>query len=512
MRFLWLTFVLAVCACAGPLAAHEAHVAKAAIARTPLSLRLVDGKLRVLGTAQVNGTPRTWIIDTGAGSHVVTRGDRGAAIAMLEVRPQTAGYVAADDFTAAGIAGWLSPEELVEQGGAVELDLPRGELLRVDAPAVAQAEAELAARGARIDSIVDAGGLNHPIVHVVLEGHETTMFVDTGSPFTIVFPDSPVGLDVGMRVTSHVAATLHVLEPADYETDSLAIAPATRVRLGHDTVSLERLVLIPRPRGWDEFDGVLGMDALQGCSIMLEGSARGALACTVHGGIDATPALAKATPIAPAPSLARRAPPLPRGTVAQLGCETVSTAELDAFARERDIPAPAARAALLRMRTVAWLARGAGLTVTDGDVDQAAKEHISGSQRARLRDALLEARVSELAGGQVDFRLAQDRLERVAVDRDADRWTERWPAVWPEQIRFEGLAPADERAVRRVFVRELADGRLLTGALERLPTELVDATNHVFLSRGLRAVLVPREDGAVLRIHVTLRDNANPSH
>src|SRR6185503_5231248 len=108
---------LALAGCAGPLAAHRERVARTAVAHEPLSLRLVNGTLRLLASGTLGDERVAWALDTGATDHWLAAGRATGRvrIAMIDISQDAAPGVESVT-TGPGIGGVLSPERLVSSG------------------------------------------------------------------------------------------------------------------------------------------------------------------------------------------------------------------------------------------------------------------------------------------------------------------------------------------------------------------------------------------------------------
>ncbi len=543
-----------LCGCgASTLALHHARVIRSAGPRVPVALRVIDGNARIVVPGRLGEVAVAWEIDTGASGHAVNastanrHGLLPASARALSVnvvpngsmvverrtepvavsvfggpRPPASPITIAGDerSAAAGIAGVLSPQRFAPADGAVELDVPHRALIRLDHDATVRARDELTRLGARLDACRDGGGRSVPMVGGTVEGVRVRFIVDTGSPATVLYADTVAGVDASLRATSHV-----VQGEGGNESD-VAIVPGVRIRVAGASAAVRAAVLSRWSATATAFcgaDGLLGLDVLRGCAILLDSSG-GALACeSPVGQFDTAPALAR-MPALPLPrGLAAEASRRPAGIVASLGCESVTDEDVASWARDRGVPIAEARDRAVRARIFAHLARSLLIAVTPDEIDRAiesvrvqngldaealeaelARRHMTmESYRSDVAEQLVELKVanallpeSRVSDADVRADLARrgveepysaevldstrealfgalstakdalaarvgDRLARAALVREGGSCREDWPRYYPSQIDFVGLAADDVRVVR-LSVERLR-GRWLAG-------------------------------------------------
>ncbi len=250
----------------------------------------------------VAGHPTLLLVDTGANSHVIatwlTRtlglplrelGDRGRdhvgkAIPTFRVdNPRltidgwgalSATSALATEFPATlerlGIGGFVSPQRLDEGGDAVVVDLARGEL-RSSVWDVALRELE--DRGALLvgpdqaQTCEDTDGTTKGVAFVVratVEEQEVQLLLDTGAPHSDVFARSRAGRYLASR---SVPTTEHVYS-ASGEIRARTVKGA-RLRAGAYDTSIDLDLIDGAPDGTCARDGVIAMDVLRSCAVLL---------------------------------------------------------------------------------------------------------------------------------------------------------------------------------------------------------------------------------------------------
>ena len=90
------------------------------------------------------------------------------------------------------------------------------------------------------------------------------------------------------------------------------------------------------------------------------------------------------------------------------------------------------------------------------------------------------------------------------VARQGVRCTESWPAYYLDQVRFEGLSPDDDDAARAAVARHLGGERVSLGIEGTGPRLVRSALAELYAVRELEPRLTVLEEGAVLRLRVTL--------
>lgn len=552
--------------CGSVLDAHRSFVARSSDARVALHGRLIDGNLRILAPATVDGARVTLAIDTGALTHLLTRtqartrgvesglassesvlanGERVnesnsvpvivSLFAHGRASPQRAIVRENPAFDAAGVAGFAALLS-IDEDRSIELDLSRMTMLSLAPPAADRARAELTRLGATLE---DWSGTTARPVRTVLaavEGHSTRLIVDTGSPSSFVFADTAAGADASMRTRAHVSIAWPPTDIAIVDGATLTVAGAT--------FTLPRFTVHPRmDDGLEGVGGILGLDVLQRCAALFDPRGGGAIACeSSRQHRDTAPGIDALLPIPSAPPLASAAEPLPAGELARLGCERVLERDIEPWARERGFPVERARAPMLRARVFDHVLAAWGIQrqsiATPLRIEQALAqlraEHglldpssldaslraaglTEANVRATLADNVIASfLISRLVG--LDPRLdrtqlessvdtlverMRDRLARVVLERREGRCHERWPSFWIEQIRWSGLDARQQLAVRREVAKVLRGGRLVLDALEVVPSSIRAAVARGCAACGAEPSLVPREEGSFVRITVT---------
>lgn len=542
---------LALAGCGAGLSGRSRHVSEE---RVSVTLRVLDENVRVVVPGRLGATPVEWMLDTGASWHAIDTGDArerellepvapGATIWVDVTVPLTVSVFRGG--TAVGslgvvtdhedVVGVLSPQRLAGDG-AVELDLPRGELSRLEPDVARAASDEVALRGARLGSCSDEAGRSVPVVTASVEGVTVRLVVDTGSPFTVLFADTEAGAIASLRTSSR-----YDLDDWAFDSD-LAIVPDVPISVAGVTTT-ERVGILGRPSALPsscEVDGLLGLDILRGCTLILHegilqgaiphaiphdaGEGQDAMACERASPLDTAPALTRLTPVAPPTPLAERAPALSPGVAATIGCASVTEAEL--ASELPGSPTANEREAYLRARALQRFAAEihAEGSVSEADVDRAiegvrarfgpeafeaglvAENMTLDAYRAAIRTQLIELRVAawmSLDRDELAMRL-RDRYARVATVGAGARCFESWPAYYLEEVVLVGLAPADERALRLSLARRLRGAALSLGAPGVLPGMWRDAVEEVFAPRDLAFQYAILSEGPTLEIRVTL--------
>jgi hypothetical protein len=177
------------------------------------------------------------------------------------------------DFEKAGVAGAINPQLLAAAGEAAALDL-RAPELRFEP--FESAVRRLGARVVPRKRLVVCGSTSGPVPNLLfalpvsVRGKEGSLVIDTGARVTKLAPDS--GLVQGLR-----------LEPGGETTgvagvaQSFALTRGLEVRFAGHAVTLDARVA-GRGHGVCGRDGLLGLDALSGCAVVL-GARDLALAC-----------------------------------------------------------------------------------------------------------------------------------------------------------------------------------------------------------------------------------------
>jgi predicted aspartyl protease len=258
-----------------------------------------------LVTGTIAKTPVTMLVDTGANSHVIAGwlarklglrmrevGDVGAdhvgkAIATFRVEnaemtvdgwgPLAGGEVLATEVPKVieelGIGAFLSPQRLVEEGDAVVLDLPAGELR---AAWFDEARTELAASGASGAPLVagdggraceDDGGPIKGLSFVVpatIDSHRAELLLDTGAPRSDLFMSSRAGAKLLARSTANDDAMVTVSGAISARRLRGARVSAGAFSAVSDVELVPGAADASCPR-----DGVLAMDVLRSCTLVL---------------------------------------------------------------------------------------------------------------------------------------------------------------------------------------------------------------------------------------------------
>ena len=250
-------------------------------------LPLVGGTIR--------GRPVLMLVDTGANSHFVAGwfarrlgipmrkvGDIGTdhvgkPVATYRVdRPEIAidGWGKLDATLALatevpelierlGIGAFISPQRLSEEGDAVLLDLPKGEMRAVWAE-----ETDLGTDGepALLDATTcEDNGAVHGLAFVVptkIESENVRLLLDTGAPHTDVF------LSAAGRLTEGSVPNKDVIYSASGKITARKLKDA-RLTTGTFTKRVDLDLIEGSSEASCPRDGVLAMDVLRGCTILL---------------------------------------------------------------------------------------------------------------------------------------------------------------------------------------------------------------------------------------------------
>ena len=182
-------------------------------------------------------------------------------IRPLTTRDQTPGP------RAFGIGGILSPQKLTD-GGAVVIDFPAGEMARETED---HATTRLAGHSTSLGTAVRCGGAY--IIEATIEGKEARLLVDTGAFATDLKATSMPGRALLGR--SSVSRDIYAIGGA-VQTRALADA---RVTIAALTKVLDvSIVTDGGSSGRCAGDGVVGMDVLGGCVLVIEAT-RMRIAC-----------------------------------------------------------------------------------------------------------------------------------------------------------------------------------------------------------------------------------------
>ena len=255
-----------------------------------------------LVTGTIAGQPVLMLVDTGANSHVIAGwlarklglsmkklGDVGTdhvgkSIATFRVeKPELAiddwgtldpAPVLATDvpdvIEKLGIGAFISPQRLVEEGDAVVLDLVKGELR----PALwDEAHYELAASGASL-VLPDQGraceenegpikGLAY-VVPATVNAQRVDLLVDTGAQHSDVFTTSTAG----QRLTAQSSVNKEAMYTASGKI-SARVLKGARVTAGAFSVLTDVDLIGGAADSSCPRDGVLAMDVLRSCSLLL---------------------------------------------------------------------------------------------------------------------------------------------------------------------------------------------------------------------------------------------------
>ena len=307
IRFIALIAVLGFVGCGGP-AAPEPRLATATGDQKPLTRRaLIRYDIRgrpfplPVVTGTIAGHPVLMLVDTGANSHVVAGwlarklglpmkklGDIGTdhigkAIATyrldkLDIRIDDWGKLGTATLLATevpeaieklGIGAFISPQRLDEEGDAVVLDLEKGELRS------AWFDEAQRAMGDKGTVVIEAGtrtceetdGPVHGLAYVVpatIESQKVSLLVDTGAQHSDVFASSSAGSQLAPQSATNKEAmytasgkiSARKIKGAHITTGSFASTSDVDLIQGAADTSCPR-------------DGVLAMDVLRDCSLLL---------------------------------------------------------------------------------------------------------------------------------------------------------------------------------------------------------------------------------------------------
>lgn len=604
-----LCYILSGCGAKG-LALHAAHTAQLAQERAPVAWRVIGGRALATVSGRLGSEPATWALDTGATLHAVTAGrasrsglvgraagqavrvtgQAGEAVLLAttvpisvsifdSARASSPSWVlpvlpgpAFETLDSAGIAGLVSPQRLVVDGQGVELDLRHSALFRLPRGVVSRAAEEVAQHGARLSSCGTGEFGAAVMVAAVIDGQPVQLVVDTGTPVTVLYADTAAGIAASLGATSHFLDA-SALSPDDL--DVIALVPRVTADVAGLRTPLKILVRPRHRRGECLGDGLLGLDVLKGCTLVFADQG-GAMACAAPTRGDPAPGLRQIRPLPPSVPLPARAPPLPAGTIARLGCQTLTEADVAARAREHGMPSADAREPLIRRRTLEIVAATLSIVITPGQVDQAIKavrlqndldepgftESLSqlhktlAGYRAEVTEqlltteVLLRLRVNGLGVTAPDLQAelssrgltgipdaaslqaardavrtrvmtaaagdllarSRDRLGRVAVEREGPSCQELWPHFYLEQVVFSGVSPADQSAVRLALAAWLEGADFSLGPSGLLPGRFVETVESVFAARGLLPQLTAVEKDQTLQVAIVLLPAAASLH
>jgi len=255
--------------------------------------RIGRGQRVPLVRATVAGRPTMLLVDTGAYDHILegwfarelqdaeAAGRPGAVIdhanRKVAAEKWSAVSLAIEGWTplpsisplalgdlnpgprALGIGGILSPQRLAGDG-AVAIDFPAGEMAALDG---AEATARLAAHATSLGVATRCGATY--VIAATVEGREARLLVDTGSFTTDLKATSPPGRALSGRTS--VSRDIYTVGGA-VTTRMLGDA---RVRVGKLDARLDLPMVDDRAHPTPcASDGVLGMDVLAGCVLVIE--------------------------------------------------------------------------------------------------------------------------------------------------------------------------------------------------------------------------------------------------
>lgn len=162
---------------------------------------------------------------------------------------------------ALGIGGILSPQRLAT-GGAVVLDFPAREMVAMDAVAAGE---RLAAHRSSLGTALPCGSTY--VIAATVEGKDARLLVDTGASGTDLRASSPAGQALAGR--SAVSRDIYAIGGA-VGTRMLGDA---RVTMGQLSTRLDVPLVEDRARASRcPSDGVVGMDVLAECVLVIEAS------------------------------------------------------------------------------------------------------------------------------------------------------------------------------------------------------------------------------------------------
>ncbi|HET9989219.1 MAG TPA: aspartyl protease family protein, partial [Kofleriaceae bacterium] len=312
---------------ASALEAHDTRIARVADTRLAVTLRPCKDMMRVLASGRLGDVSGSWVVDTGSSDHTLPEGASSARFEGTSTAPRCADN---QDLI-------VSPQRLAPPGGGIELDLRHGALFRIGRDAIAGARDEVAGVGVRLGICRDSRGYV-ATVPAIVDGREVALIVDTGSPITALFADTTAGMTATLRATDHIYIERSF---PDGSAASLALVPSAHLEVG-DTTETLAIVVMAHPPIVDALschaDGLLGLDVLRGCTIVLDATG-GALACEVPPpGVDTAPGLERLPREPHTAGLLARAPAPAPGVATTGGCDAVTEAEVSAWAAEHHVP------------------------------------------------------------------------------------------------------------------------------------------------------------------------------
>lgn len=250
----------------------------------------------------IAGKPVLMLVDTGANAHVIAGwmarklglpmkklGDVGTdhvgktitayrieapAIALNEWGPLAAGPVLATEVPEAierlGIGAFLSPQQLVEDGDAVVFDLVKRELRAAwwdEALFGLSASGTPLVLGGQGRACVETDGPIRGLSFVVpasVAGHRVDLLVDTGAQHSDVFATSAAGLALG-------AQSVPNREPMFTAAGKIVVRKLTNATVSAGRFAIQSDVDLIAGAGDESCprDGVLAMDVLRACSLLL---------------------------------------------------------------------------------------------------------------------------------------------------------------------------------------------------------------------------------------------------
>lgn len=276
-------------------------------ARRRASIRYeMDGKPFPLPlvTGTIGGHRTVMLVDTGANSHVIAGwfarkknlalkklGDVGAdhvgrsiATYRVEKTPVTIdGWGTLDGsallatevpdvFEKFGIAAFISPQQLREDGDAVVVDLARGELRAAwwdEAHYDLSASGVPLVQGDGVSVCEDTLGTVHGLAFVVpaaVEGQSVQLLVDTGALRSDLF----TGSAAGQKLAPSSIANREPLYTASGKISARRLR-AAKVTAGSFTTSADVELIQGSADGSCPRDGVLAMDVLKSCALLFAG-------------------------------------------------------------------------------------------------------------------------------------------------------------------------------------------------------------------------------------------------
>lgn len=511
-----LCSVLSGCGAKG-LSLHAAHTAQLAQGRAPIAWRVIGGRVMVTVSGWLGSEPATWAIDTGATLHAVTAGrasrsglvprsaeqavrvtgQDGEAVLLSTTDPISVSIFESarasspswalpvlpgptfETLDGAGVAGLLSPQRLVAAGEGVELDLRHGALFRLPRGGGARARDEVAQQGALLSSCGASELGGSAMTAAVIDGHPVQLVVDTGTPVTVLYADTKAGIAASMR------ATVRFLDASALGPDFLdvvALVPRVTAEVAGLRTPLRILVRPRHRRGECLGDGLLGLDVLRGCTLVFDGQG-GAMGCEALPRGDTAPGLRQIRPLPPSVPLPERAAPLPAGTIARLGCDTLTDSDVAIWAQEHAVPAADAREPLLRRRVLEAVAAPLSIAIPPGQVDSAIRavrlQHrldepgfAESLSRQHKTQASYRAEVTEqLLTMQVLLRLRVNGLSLTAPDLQAELNRRGAAGAW---------STLDVAALQAA--RDAVRTRVMTGAARDLIARSRDRLGRVLIA------------------------------